>query len=65
MFYFYAGLFAPPIAETYSIWFGGVAGAVALGVIYILMKKGIAQPNVGTFSHTQMVIRCVSSLFCL
>lgn len=46
---FYAGLFASPIAETYSIWFGGVAGAVALGVIYILMKKGIAQINVGTF----------------
>jgi high-affinity iron transporter len=46
---FYAGLFASPIAETYSIWFGGVAGAVALGVIYMLMKKGIAQINVGTF----------------
>ena len=46
---FYAGLFASPIAETYSIWFGGVAGAVALGVIYILMKKGIARINVGTF----------------
>ena len=46
---FYAGLFASPIAETYSIWFGGVVGAVALGVIYILMKKGIAQINVGTF----------------
>ena len=46
---FYAGLFASPIAETYSIWFGGVAGAVALGIIYILMKKGIAQINVGTF----------------
>ena len=46
---FYAGLFASPIAETYSIWFGGVAGAIALGVIYILMKKGIAQINVGTF----------------
>jgi high-affinity iron transporter len=46
---FYAGLFASPIAETYSIWFGGVAGAVALGVVYILMKKGIAQINVGTF----------------
>ena len=46
---FYAGLFASPIAETYSIWFGGVAGAVALGVIYVLMKKGIAQINVGTF----------------
>ena len=46
---FYAGLFASPIAETYSIWFGGVAGAGALGVIYILMKKGIAQINVGTF----------------
>ena len=46
---FYAGLFASPIAETYSIWFGGVVGAVALGVVYILMKKGIAQINVGTF----------------
>ena len=46
---FYAGLFASPIAETYSIWFGGIVGAVALGVIYILMKKGIAQINVGTF----------------
>jgi high-affinity iron transporter len=46
---FYAGLFASPIAETYSIWFGGIAGAVALGVIYMLMKKGIAQINVGTF----------------
>jgi len=46
---FYAGLFASPIAETYSIWVGGVAGAVALGVIYILMKKGIARINVGTF----------------
>jgi len=46
---FYAGLFASPIAETYSIWFGGVAGAVALGVVYVLMKKGIAQINVGTF----------------
>ena len=42
-------LFAP-IAETYSIWFGGVAGAVALGVIYILMKKGIAQPMLVRFS---------------
>ena len=46
---FYAGLFASPIAETYSIWFGGVAGVVALGIIYILMKKGIARINVGTF----------------
>lgn len=46
---FYAGLFASPIAETYSIWFGGVAGAVALGIVYVLMKKGIAQINVGTF----------------
>jgi len=46
---FYAGLFASPIAETYSIWFGGVAGVVALGIIYILMKKGIAQINAGTF----------------
>ena len=26
-----------------------VVGAVALGVVYILMKKGIAQINVGTF----------------
>ena len=46
---FYAGLFASPIAETYRIWFGGVAGVVALGIIYILMKKGIARINVGTF----------------
>ena len=46
---FYAGLFASPIAETYSIWFGGVAGVVALGIIYTLMKKGIARINVGTF----------------
>ena len=46
---FYAGLFASPIAETYSIWFGGVAGIVALGIIYILMKKGIAKINIGTF----------------
>jgi len=46
---FYAGLFASPIAETYSIWFGGVAGVVALGILYILMKKGIARINVGTF----------------
>ena len=46
---FYAGLFASPIAETYSIWFGGVAGVVALGIIYILTKKGIARINVGTF----------------
>ena len=46
---FYAGLFASPIAETYSIWFGGVAGVVALGILYILMKKGIAKINIGTF----------------
>lgn len=46
---FYAGLFASPIAETYSIWFGGIVGAVALGIVYVLMKKGIAQINVGTF----------------
>jgi len=46
---FYAGLFASPIAETYSIWLGGIVGAGVLVLIYMLMKKGIARINVGTF----------------
>jgi len=46
---FYAGLFALPIAETYSIWLGGIVGAGVLVLIYMLMKKGIARINVGTF----------------
>ena len=46
---FYAGLFASPIAETFSIWIGGIAGVIALSGLYVIMKKGIAKINVSTF----------------
>ena len=36
---FYAALFASPIAETFSIWIGGIVGVVALIVIYVIMNK--------------------------
>ena len=46
---FYAGLFVSPIAETFSIWLGGIAGVIALSGLYVIMKKGITKINVGTF----------------
>jgi high-affinity iron transporter len=46
---FYAALFASPIAETFSIWIGGIVGVGALVIIYIIMQKATHKIPTRTF----------------
>jgi len=60
---FYAGLFASPIADTYSIWAGGIAGAVALVFTYFGMKQLSLKIPTGMFFKISSVLLAILAMY--
>jgi len=60
---FYAALFASSIAETFSIWLGGIAGVVVLFVIYVIMKKATNKVPTALFFNVSKYLLVILAIY--